>query len=306
MPAGGRWQTLERPREGRRRGRSRARPARSSARLHPALRRSSRSPRGSATRASRPATSPWSRTRRGDTRQDHRSRNSSTRSSPDQPPQKQKSTRSAETRRQTIRRNQGSGDRRPCSTSIWIEGQAEEMGISVTPKEVDEELKKLKKQNFKTEAEYQKFLKESHYTAAGRQRAGEAADAEQRRSRNRSPKARPNRAKRNRGLLRSREGEPVHDAGEPRRPRLIVNKDKAKVEAAQGSARKRRLDRKLGKGREEILDRSDDAEQRRAAAGRTEDRRGGTARSKAIFARRAGQLEGPMKGEQTATSCSRW
>jgi parvulin-like peptidyl-prolyl isomerase len=48
--------------------------------------------------------------------------------------------------------------------SKWIEGLAAEMGISVTPQQVAAELKKLKKQNFKTEAAYQKFLRESHYT----------------------------------------------------------------------------------------------------------------------------------------------
>jgi parvulin-like peptidyl-prolyl isomerase len=50
--------------------------------------------------------------------------------------------------------------------SIWIQGQAEEMGISVTPKEVEAELEKLKKQAFKTEKQYQEFLKEAHYTQA--------------------------------------------------------------------------------------------------------------------------------------------
>ena len=34
------------------------------------------------------------------------------------------------------------------------------MGITVTREEVDKELKKLKNQNFKTEAEYEKFLKD--------------------------------------------------------------------------------------------------------------------------------------------------
>lgn len=48
--------------------------------------------------------------------------------------------------------------------SIWIQGQAAEMGFSATPKEVAEELKKLKKQAFKTERQYREFLKESHYT----------------------------------------------------------------------------------------------------------------------------------------------
>ncbi len=50
--------------------------------------------------------------------------------------------------------------------SIWIQGQAEAMGIAVTPKEVLAELTKLKKQAFKTEKQYQEFLKEAHFTRA--------------------------------------------------------------------------------------------------------------------------------------------
>ncbi len=50
--------------------------------------------------------------------------------------------------------------------SIWIQGQAAEMGISVTPKEVGEELKKLKDKAFKTEQQYKEFLKEAHFTEA--------------------------------------------------------------------------------------------------------------------------------------------
>lgn len=48
--------------------------------------------------------------------------------------------------------------------AIWLQGQAEEMGISVTPAEVSKELKKLKGQAFKTEKQYQEFLKEAHFT----------------------------------------------------------------------------------------------------------------------------------------------
>ncbi len=48
--------------------------------------------------------------------------------------------------------------------TIWIQGLAAEEGISVTEKEVQDELKKLKDQNFKSEAEFKKFLKTSHYT----------------------------------------------------------------------------------------------------------------------------------------------
>jgi foldase protein PrsA len=47
---------------------------------------------------------------------------------------------------------------------VWIQGLGEEMGISVTSKEVAQELEKLKKQAFKTEKQYEEFLKESHYT----------------------------------------------------------------------------------------------------------------------------------------------
>jgi parvulin-like peptidyl-prolyl isomerase len=49
---------------------------------------------------------------------------------------------------------------------IWIQGEADEMGVSVTQKEIADELKKLKKENFKSESEYKKFLKEAKYTQA--------------------------------------------------------------------------------------------------------------------------------------------
>ena len=49
---------------------------------------------------------------------------------------------------------------------VWIQGEAEEMGIAATPKEVADELEKLKKQSFKGEKQYQAFLEEAHYTQA--------------------------------------------------------------------------------------------------------------------------------------------
>jgi parvulin-like peptidyl-prolyl isomerase len=50
--------------------------------------------------------------------------------------------------------------------TIWIQGEAEERGIAVTPKQIATELAQIKKTNFKTEAEYQKFLTTSHFTKA--------------------------------------------------------------------------------------------------------------------------------------------
>lgn len=49
---------------------------------------------------------------------------------------------------------------------IWIQGLANQWGIEVSEKEVAAEVKKVKKESFKSPAEFQKFLKESHYTPA--------------------------------------------------------------------------------------------------------------------------------------------
>jgi parvulin-like peptidyl-prolyl isomerase len=49
---------------------------------------------------------------------------------------------------------------------IWIQGLANQWGIEVSDKEVAAEVKKVKKESFKSEAEFQKFLKESHFTPA--------------------------------------------------------------------------------------------------------------------------------------------
>jgi parvulin-like peptidyl-prolyl isomerase len=47
---------------------------------------------------------------------------------------------------------------------VWIRGISDEWGIEVSDEEVAKELAKIKKESFKTEAEFQKFLKESNYT----------------------------------------------------------------------------------------------------------------------------------------------
>jgi len=49
---------------------------------------------------------------------------------------------------------------------VWIQGVADEWGIEATDQEIAKKLKEIKKESFKTEAEFQKFLKESHYTQA--------------------------------------------------------------------------------------------------------------------------------------------
>jgi parvulin-like peptidyl-prolyl isomerase len=46
----------------------------------------------------------------------------------------------------------------------WIKGQAAEMGIAVTRRQIATELAQIKKDNFKSEAQYRRFLKQSHFT----------------------------------------------------------------------------------------------------------------------------------------------
>jgi parvulin-like peptidyl-prolyl isomerase len=48
---------------------------------------------------------------------------------------------------------------------LWIRGEAEELGVSVTPKQVESELAQIKKSSFPTEKAFQEFLKTSHLTA---------------------------------------------------------------------------------------------------------------------------------------------
>lgn len=49
---------------------------------------------------------------------------------------------------------------------IWIQGEAAEMGISVTPEEIAAELKTLKGQSFQTEQQYKEYLEEAHLDQA--------------------------------------------------------------------------------------------------------------------------------------------
>jgi len=48
--------------------------------------------------------------------------------------------------------------------AAWIFGEAEELGIELTKKEIETELAKVKKESFKTEKAFQEFLKEDHFT----------------------------------------------------------------------------------------------------------------------------------------------
>lgn len=121
--------------------------------------------------------------------------------------------------------------------TIWIQGEAEELGLSVTPKQIATELEQIKKQNFKTDAEYQKFLKTSRFTKADvldRVRLQLLSTQIQERITNATPPA------------TNAEVEEYYDAQletqfttpESRDIRVVVNKDKAKVEEAKAELEK--------------------------------------------------------------------
>jgi len=120
---------------------------------------------------------------------------------------------------------------------VWIQGLAEEMDISVTSKEVAQELEKLKKQAFKTEKQYEEFLKESHYTAKDvdqlvKVQVLSTKIQEQLKEEGSAPS--------------SREIEEFYEAAkssqfttpESRDIRIVVNKDKGKAEEAKAALEK--------------------------------------------------------------------
>jgi|GEM_PF-1903661 len=48
--------------------------------------------------------------------------------------------------------------------NIWVRGQASEMRISVTPRQISRELARIKEENFRNGNDYRRFLKRNHYT----------------------------------------------------------------------------------------------------------------------------------------------
>jgi len=47
---------------------------------------------------------------------------------------------------------------------VWLRGEAEELGVSVTPKQVSTELAKIKRENFQAPGSYKEFLENSNFT----------------------------------------------------------------------------------------------------------------------------------------------
>lgn len=120
---------------------------------------------------------------------------------------------------------------------IWIRGEAEELDLTATKKQMDEELEKIKEQNFPTPAAYKEFLETSKLTQADVDKrvelqvlSGQISEAVQG----------------NAGVPTNSEIKEYYEAAKatqfttkPSRDiRIITNKDKAEVEAAKAELEK--------------------------------------------------------------------
>ncbi len=116
--------------------------------------------------------------------------------------------------------------------TIWIQGEAEELGISVTPKEISTELEQIKKQNFPTDGAYEKFLKESKFTQEDvddRVKLQLLSTQIQEQINEEAPPPSEDAVE---GYYNA-ELETQFTTPESRDARIVVNEDKAKVEAAK-------------------------------------------------------------------------
>jgi foldase protein PrsA len=118
--------------------------------------------------------------------------------------------------------------------TIWIQGEAEELGISVTPKQIATELAQIKSQNFKTDAEFQKFLKTSKFTmedVRARVELQVLSTQIQEAITNQAPPASDSEV----SSYYDSAKDSQFTTAESRDVRVVVNKDKAKVEAAKAA-----------------------------------------------------------------------
>lgn len=176
--------------------------------------------------------------------------------------------------------------------SLWLQGLADERGITVSDQELADELEKVKKESFKSEAEFKKFLKEQKYTPEDvderillQKLSGDiqAEIAEE------APKP------------SEREVENYYEAAKatqfttpPSRDlRLIVNKDEAKANQALAALEKDNTAKSWAKAAKKY---SEDPATK-GSGGKQEAVQEGTLEEpldKAVFAAQEGQIEGPV------------
>jgi parvulin-like peptidyl-prolyl isomerase len=184
--------------------------------------------------------------------------------------------------------------------SIWIQGQAEEMGISVTPKEIAEELKKLKEKAFKTEQQYKEFLKEAHFTEADvntRVTIQMLSEQIQKQVTEEAPIPSNSEIKNYYEAAKSSQ----YTTPESRDIRVIKNPDKAKVEEAKAALEK---DDSIKSWEKVAKQYSIDTTKSTGGLQSAVTEGSGTLQEPleaAVFAAEQGELEGPLKEGKTYT-----
>jgi parvulin-like peptidyl-prolyl isomerase len=184
--------------------------------------------------------------------------------------------------------------------TVWIQGQAEEMGISVTPKEIAEELKKLKEKAFKTEQQYKEFLKEAHFTQADvntRVTIQMLSEQIQNQVTEEAPVPGKSEIKDYYEAAKSSQ----YTTPESRDIRVIKNSDKAKVEEAKAALEK---DDSIKSWAEVAKKYSTDTTKSTGGLQSAVTADSGTLQEpleKAVFAAEQGELEGPLKEGKTYT-----
>jgi len=121
--------------------------------------------------------------------------------------------------------------------SIWIRGEAQELGVSVTDKQIETELAQIKKANFPTKKAFQAFLKSSDFTE---EEVNERVELQllsaqlQQQVKNETP---PVTSSEISDYYESAK-DSQYTKPESRDIRLIINKDKAPIEKALAALRK--------------------------------------------------------------------
>jgi foldase protein PrsA len=177
---------------------------------------------------------------------------------------------------------------------IWLEGFAEEEGITFTEKEVIAEREKLKKENFKTEAEFKEFLKQSRFTIA---------DINQRVKLQKLSTALQEQLKEEVPTPSKSEVEDYYEAAKAtqftqkpsREIRIVVNKNRKKAEEAYEALSKDNTSKnweKVAKKYSEGSTKEEGGLEKGVTEGSKEE-----PLDAAIFSAPEGQVEGPVKAE---------
>ena len=178
----------------------------------------------------------------------------------------------------------------------WIRGQAEEMDISVTEKQVEDELAAIKKQNFPTEASFQKFLKKSDFTE---EEVNELVELQvftkeiQAKVNAEAPKPSSDAVE----AYYEAERATQFTTKESRDVRLILNEDKKEVEAAKAALEKDSSPGNWKKVAEKYSSDPSSASKGGLQKGITEEFLKGPLKT-AIFDSPTGELAGPVKFEK--------